>query len=101
MAFGNDGPPSSYFVASFEKIYQSKTQPYYQKFKASRGWLQKFSQRHGLALRRRTSITQKLSKQLEEKFPALYEMCAKFLKIRKYPLAVFGNMDETPVFFDM
>ena len=91
MAFGNDGSPSFYFVAGLEKIYQSKIQPYYQEFKPSRGWLQKFSQRHGLALRRRTSITQKL----------LYEMCAKFLKIRKYPLAVFGNMDETPVFFDM
>ena len=28
-------------------------------------------------------------------------MCAKFLKIGKYPLVLVGNMDETPVFFDM
>ena len=28
-------------------------------------------------------------------------MCAKFLKIGKYPLTLFGNMEETPVFFDV
>ena len=28
-------------------------------------------------------------------------MYAKFLKIRKYPLALIGNMDQTSVFFDM
>ena len=28
-------------------------------------------------------------------------MCAKFLKIGKYALALVGNMNETPVFFDM
>ena len=30
-----------------------------------------------------------------------YEKCAKFSKIGKYPLALFGNMDEMPIFFDM
>ena len=88
-------------LLALKKATKSKTQPCYQEFKTSRGWLQKFSQRHGLALRTYTSISQKLSKQLEEKLPSLYEMSAKFIKIRKYLLAVFGNMNETPVFFDM
>ena len=39
-----------------------------QEFKASRDWLLKFNQRHGLALRTCTSINQGLPKQLEEKF---------------------------------
>ena len=58
-------------------------------------------QRHGLALRRRNSISQKLPEQFKEKLSCFYEMCAKFLKIGKYPLALVRNMDETPVFFDM
>ena len=28
-------------------------------------------------------------------------MCAKFFEIGKYPPVIFGNMDETPVFFGM
>ena len=28
-------------------------------------------------------------------------MCAKFLNIEKYPLALVGNMDKTPIFFDI
>ena len=51
--------------------------------------------------RRCTSIGQKLPKQLEEKLSGFFKMRAKFLKIRKYPPALIGNMDETPVFFDM
>ena len=80
---------------------KSRIHPYCQEFKASRGWLQKFSQRHGLALRRRTSISQNLPKQLEEKLSGFYEMFANFLKIGKYPLALVGNMDKMPIFFDM
>ena len=32
---------------------------------------------------------------------SFYEICAKFLKIGKYPQARAGNIDKAPVFFDM
>ena len=86
---------------AIRKFAKSKIQHYWPEFKGRRGWLQKFTQRHGLALQRRTSISQKLTKQLEEKLSALFVMCAKFLKIGKYPLVLVGNMDETPGFFNM
>ena len=80
---------------------KSKFQSYCQESIASRGWLHKFSQRHRLALRRRTSVSRKLPKQLEEKLSGFYEIYAKFLKIGKHIRALVGNMDKTPVFFDM
>ena len=38
---------------------------------------------------------------MEDNLSVFYEKCAKFSKIGKYPLALFGNMDEMPIFFDM
>ena len=42
-----------------------------------------------------------LPPQLESKISSFYSECARFLKIGKYPLSLIGNMNETPVFFDM
>ena len=64
-------------IVALRKFAKSKIQPCCQEFKASRAWLQKFSQRHGLALRRRTPISQRLPKQPTEKLYGPYEMCAK------------------------
>ena len=38
---------------------------------------------------------------MEDNLSVFYEKCAKFSKIGKYPLALFGNMDEMPIFFNM
>ena len=70
-------------------------------FDASRGWVRQFKERHNLALHRKTSLYQKLPYQLESKIFSFYFECARFLKIGKYPLSLIGNMNETPVFFDM
>ena len=70
------------------KFAKSKIKPYCQEVKASRDWLQKFSQSHELALQRSTLISQELPKHLEEKLPGFYMMCANFLKTGKYPLAL-------------
>ena len=51
VAFGNDGPSSSYFVCSFKKITKSKFQSQVKNCKANSAWLQKCSQHQGLALR--------------------------------------------------
>ena len=67
----------------------------------SRGWVCHFKERHNLALRKKTSLCQKLPSQLESKISLFYSDCARFLKIGKYPLLLIGNMGKTPVFFDM
>ena len=45
--------------------------------------------------------SQKLPSQLESVLTRLYADAAKFMRIRKYPLSLVGNMDETLAFFDM
>ena len=52
-------------------------------------------------MRRRTSISQKLPAQLESKLEPFYKECARIRRIGKYPLSLIGNMDETPMYFDM
>ena len=62
-------------------------------FEASRGWVRQFKERHNLALRKKTSLWEKLPSQLQSKISLFYSECTRFLKI--------GNIYETPVFFDM
>jgi len=70
-------------------------------FTASNGWLDKFMRRHQLSLRSRTSLSQKLPGDLEEKVTSFQ----KFIKDQRvddeYEDEFIVNMDETPVFFDL
>lgn len=75
--------------------------PHNPSFTASRGWIDKFMCRNKLSLRKRTSMSQKLPKQLESKITSFYSQCAKAIRIGKYPLELIGNMDETPMWFDI
>ena len=75
--------------------------PHNPDFVASNGWFDKFCNRNRLSLRKRTSLSQKLPHQLEEKIKGFYLQCAKAIKIGKYPLQLIGNMDETPMWFDI
>ena len=59
------------------------------------------SKKGNLSLRKRTSLCQRILSQLENKISSFYSECAKFLKIGKYPFPLIGNVDETPVFFEM
>ena len=70
-------------------------------FNASRGWVEKCFKRNRLSLLRRTSVSQKLPKQLEGPLTKFYEDAGRYMRIGKYSLALVGNMDETPAFFDM
>ena len=47
----------------------------------------------------RTSGSQKLPAQLERKLSMFHDHCARYMILEKYPLALVGSMDETPVFF--
>ena len=69
-------------------------------FKTSRGWIEKLFNHHKLSLRSCTSVRQKLPSQLERVLTKFYADAAKFVRIRKYPLSLVGNMDEIPAICD-
>ena len=75
--------------------------PYNSEFKASSGWLHKFMMRHGLSLRSRTSISQKLPAQLERKLESFLNHVRLFRKQQEYPLDLIIIMDKTPMYFNM
>ena len=70
-------------------------------FKASAGWCTRFMNRHALCLRQRTKISQKLPKDLEEKIDSFQRFVIKHRKLNNYELSQIGNMDETPMTFDL
>ena len=89
----------AFSVMSLQEKAKLVIQPHNSSFNKSRGWVRKFFNRHKLVLRTRTSISQKLPKQLEGVFSIFYEDAARFMRIEKYPLSPAGNMDQTPAFF--
>ncbi|XP_014678488.1 PREDICTED: tigger transposable element-derived protein 1-like [Priapulus caudatus] len=70
-------------------------------FVASRGWLEKFFNRHGITLRRRTTLAQKVPDAVIPKLMSYFlfvrSLCLRFL----FQDSQIGAMDETPVWFDM
>ena len=88
-------------ILALQEKAKNLIQPGNPEFKAIRGWIEKFFSRHKLSLRSRTSVSQKLPSQLESVLTKFYADAAKFMRIRKYPLSLVGNMDETPPFLDM
>lgn len=81
-----------------EEKYKTKDTP---SFVASSGWCSRFMNRFGLCLRQRTKIAQKLPKDLDEKVSSFHKFIIKQRKKHKYALSDIGNMDETPMTFDL
>lgn len=75
--------------------------PGIENFVASAGWCTRFMNRFGLCLRQRTKISQKLPKDLDEKVMSFYSFIIKQRRIHNYDLGDIGNMDETPMTFDL
>ena len=77
--------------------------PHNSNFIASKfnGWVQKFMARNGLSLCCKTSISQKLPAQLENKIECYLTQVRAFRARHQYPLELIINMDETPMYFDM
>ena len=63
--------------------------PHNPTFNASRGWVEKFFARHRLALLSRTSVSQKLPKELEGSITKFYEDAGRYMRIFK------GKTDKT------
>lgn len=70
-------------------------------FVASSGWCNRFMNRHALCLRTRTKLAQKLPKDLEEKIGSFQKFVIHLRKQYDFELSQIGNMDETPVCFDI
>ena len=73
--------------------------PTHTEFHASDGWAQKFKRRHSLALRVKTSLVQELPSTLEEHISAFHTQLQCLKEINRFE--VIGNMDETPLYFDI
>ena len=70
-------------------------------FHASNNWCAKFLRRNNLTLRQKTKIAQRLPENLEEKVVDFHHFVINSRKKGNYQLVNIGNMDETPVCFDM
>ena len=70
-------------------------------FVASAGWCTRFMEQHGLTLRQRTKLSQKLPADLEAKVDSFQRFIIKLRKRHNYELGQIGNMDETPMTFDL
>ena len=57
--------------------------------------------RHGFVIRTRTKISQKLPCELEDKIVSFQRHTITLRKWNRYGLMHIGNMDETPLTFDM
>ena len=68
-------------------------------FKASDGWSHKFMRCYNLVLRAKTSLAQKLPGTLEEIIKAFQKQLKRVKEVNSF--GVIGNMDETPLFFDV
>ena len=76
-------------VAKDEKFAVANT------FRASAGWCMRFMTRHGLSLRQRTKIAQKLPNKLEDKILAFQKYIIQKRRDIPFEMPQTGNMDET------
>uniref|UniRef100_H3A0T2 HTH CENPB-type domain-containing protein n=1 Tax=Latimeria chalumnae TaxID=7897 RepID=H3A0T2_LATCH len=70
-------------------------------FKATASWCSRFMERKCLVLRQKTKITQKLLKDLDDKITSFQRFTIRQQQKHEYLLCHIGNMDETPMNFDM
>ncbi|KAH1173359.1 hypothetical protein KIL84_017881 [Mauremys mutica] len=80
----------------------AKSNPDHSKgFKATVSWCTRFLERHSLVLRQKTRIAQKLPADLDGKVSLFHRYVIQQRKKHGYALSQIGNMDETPMNFDM
>ena len=57
--------------------------------------------RHGFSLRRRTTVSKRLPKDLVPKVTLFIMATRQLQHLKDYPLGSIGNMDEIPLWLDM
>jgi hypothetical protein len=67
----------------------------------SQKWVDGFMSRHNLVNRRRTTIAQRLPEDYLEKQSDFLSYILFYRKEHEYPLSLIGNMDETPMTFNL
>ena len=70
-------------------------------FKASAGWCTRYMRRNNLVLRQKTHIAQKLPKDVDCKVDSFLKYVIDLRTAYDFSLGDIGNMDKTPMFFDM
>jgi len=70
-------------------------------FKFSRKWVDGFMTRYKLSNRRRTTIAQRLPEDYVEQQSEFLSYVLYLRKENDYPLSLIGNMDETPMAFNL
>ena len=75
--------------------------PHSSSFQASEGWARKFMKRHSFVFRARTSVSQKLPSDLEAKIADFHNEVKEVRLEHEFAREMIGNMDETPMMFDM
>ena len=70
-------------------------------FRGSTVWLHRFMKRKSLALRAKTRISQCLPQDFEDKIVAFQRTMIQIRQRKHYDMQQIGNMDETPMNFDM
>ena len=70
-------------------------------FIASVHWCHCFMDRHDLSIRRRTTISQKLPENFEDKLLKFQRFITTEQKKHENDLSLIGNADQTPLTFDM
>ena len=70
-------------------------------FTGCTSWLYRFMKRKGLVLRQKTKIAQRLPQEFEEKIISFQRMMIRMRRKHNYEMQQIGNMDETPMNFDM
>ena len=64
-------------------------------------WLYRFVCRHDLVLHQRTQLGQRFPDEFEDKILAFQRNVIQMRQANNYPLEQIGNMNETPMQFDM
>ncbi|GFT97623.1 pogo transposable element with KRAB domain [Trichonephila clavipes] len=70
-------------------------------FKKTFSWCSRFMTRNNLGLREKTKVSQMLPKDVDNKSISFQKYVIGLRKQKKYLLSQIGNMNETPVTFDM
>ena len=83
-----------------KKVYE-EFYPEEDNFRASKGWLDRFTDRHGLTVRSVTSQGKKVPGNAKALAESFLQYVKEIRGDRTFELKSIGNMDETPLWFDL